>query len=262
MGLNEYQALALTHLLIIGEIKATTLTKISGVPSARIYGVLDELAKMGLITIRPGRPALYKPRTPEDIAGALVSLNINKLKQRLKILEDHAKDFTQISKKIYLKGKKGVPTVPLLRIVSVGEISLGETKKIYDTAQKEIFILSRAMEYLPEVEENLKKALMRTSLKVILTNPDLLGPKDREKQSNIIERIKDRLGSKAELRFAEEVPMRGCIIDPEGEGKALFLVEDPGVPFFLREAAITSHPSVVKGLALMFNLMWEHKSKP
>lgn len=262
MGLNKYQASALTHLMLIGENKATTLSKISGVPSARIYSVLNELAKMGLITIRPGRPVLYKPRAPEDIAGALVSLNINKLKQKLKTLDDYAKGFTEISKKIYLKGKKGVPPIPLLRIVSVGEISLGETKKIYNTAKNEILILSKAMEYLPEIEENLKKALARaTSLKIILTNPDKLKPEDREKQSRIIERIRKVLGSKAKLRFAEEVPIRGCIIDPEGEGKALFLVEDPGIPFFLREAAITSHPSVVKGLALMFRLMWKHGSK-
>jgi hypothetical protein len=52
--------------------------------------------------------------------------------------------------------------------------------------------------------------------------------------------------------------MRGCIVDPEMGGKALFLVEEVGVPFFLREAAITSHPSVVKGLTTLFDLMWRY----
>jgi len=46
------------------------------------------------------------------------------------------------------------------------------------------------------------------------------------------------------------------VIDPEAGGRALFLVEEVGVPFFLREAAITSHPGVVKGLANMFELNW------
>ena len=41
----------------------------------------------------------------------------------------------------------------------------------------------------------------------------------------------------------------------------LFLVEEEGVPFFLREAAITSHPGVVKGLAGMFDLQWRHDSR-
>jgi len=262
MGLNEYQASTLAHLILIGETKATTLSKTSRVPSARIYEVLNELAKMGLITVRPGRPILYKPRPPDHITSALISLNMNQLKQRLKRLESYAKDFTAFSEKIYLKGEKGTPIVPLLRMVSVGEISLEETKKLYDTAKEEILILSRAMEYFPDVSENLKKIITKgTTIKMILMKPDLLEPSDREKQASMLEKIREELGAKVELRFAEEVPIRGCIIDPGKDGKVLFLVEDPGVPFFFREAAISSHTSVVRGLALMFNLMWEHKAK-
>lgn len=261
MGLNEYQASALTYLLLLGETKATTLSKTSKVPSARIYGILDQLAKMGLVNIRPGRPLLYSPRPLEDIASSLISLSMNELKQKLRTLEHYAKDLVETGKKFYLKGKKGIPRVPLLRIVSVGKVSLEETKKLYDAAKKEIQILSRAMEYFPEVAENIMKALNRgVSLKIILMNPSLLKPEDRKKQAEILERINEVLGGEGEVRFTDEIPIRGCIIDPKTGGKALFLVEDPGVPFFLREAAITSHQSVVKGLALMYSLMWEHKA--
>ncbi len=34
MGLNEYQASALAHLMYLGETKATILSKASGVPNA------------------------------------------------------------------------------------------------------------------------------------------------------------------------------------------------------------------------------------
>ena len=261
MGLNEYQATALAHLIFLGETKATTLSKTSKVPSARIYGVLDQLAKMGLVTMRPGRPVLYTPRPLEDIASSLVTFSMSELKEKLRILEDYAKNFVDTSKKIYLKGKKGIPRVPLLRIVSVGEVSLDETKKLYDAAEKEIQILSRAMVYLPEVAEELREAVMRgVSLKIILMKPDMLGSEDREKQGKILEKIDEALGSSIEIRFTDEIPIRGCIVDPKTGGKALFLVEDPGVPFFLREAAITSHQSVVRGLGLMYSLLWKHKT--
>jgi len=261
MGLNEYQASALAYLLLLGETKATTLSKTSKVPSARIYGVLDQLAKMGLVTIRPGRPLLYNPRPLEDIASSLVSLSINELKQKLRTLEDYAKDLVETGKKLYLKGEKGVPRVPLLRIVSVGEVSLDETKKLFDAAEKEIQILSRAMEYFPEVADKLRQAITRgVSLKIILMKPDLLGFEDREKQAKMVEKINEVLGSSVEIRFTDEIPIRGCIVDPKMGGKALFLVEDPGVPFFFREAAITSHQSVVRGLALMYSLLWKHKT--
>ncbi|RLI45537.1 hypothetical protein DRO69_05065, partial [Candidatus Bathyarchaeota archaeon] len=159
MGLNEYQASALAYLIFLGETKATTLSKTSKVPSARIYGVLEQLAKMGLITIRPGRPTLYNPRSLEEIAGSLISFRMNELKQMLGVLEDYAKDFVETGKKVYLKGRKGIQMVPLLRIVSVGEISLEETKKLYNAAKKDIWILSKAMEYFPEVADKLKEAV-------------------------------------------------------------------------------------------------------
>ncbi|MGQ9460606.1 MAG: TrmB family transcriptional regulator [Candidatus Bathyarchaeaceae archaeon] len=261
MGLNEYQAAALAHLIFLGETKATTLSKTSKVPSARIYGVLDQLAKMGLVTIRPGRPVLYTPRPLEDIASSLVTFSMSELKEKLRILEDYAKDFVETSKKIYLKGKKGAPKVPLLRIVSVGEVSLDETKKLYDAAEKEIQILSRAMQYFPEVADKLREAVARgVSLKIILMKPDMLEPEDRKKQAEMLEKVNGMLGDGVEIRFTDEIPIRGCIVDPKIGGKALFLVEDPGVPFFLREAAITSHQSVVRGLALMYSLLWEHKT--
>jgi sugar-specific transcriptional regulator TrmB len=262
MGLNEYQASTLAYLIFLGETKATTLSKTSKVPSARIYDVLEQLAKMGLVTIRPGRPIRYNPRPLEDIAGSLISFRMNELKQMLRVLEDYAKDFVETGKKVYLKGKKGAPMVHLLRIVSVGEISLEETKKIYDAAEKEILILSKAMEYFPEVADKLKEAVKRSvSVKIILMNPNMLEPDYREKQTKILKRIKEELDDNIEIRFTDEIPIRGCIIDPESGGKALFLVEDPGVAFFLREAAITSHQSVVKGLALMYSLLWEHRAK-
>jgi sugar-specific transcriptional regulator TrmB len=261
MGLNEYQASALAYLLLLGETKATTLSKASKVPSARVYGVLDQLAKMGLVNIRPGRPALYSPRPPEDIASSLVSLSMNELKQKLKTLEDYAKDLVETSKKLYLKGEKGVPRVPLLRIVSVGEVSLDETKRLYDAAENEIQILSRAMEYFPEVADKLRQGMKRgVSLKIILMKPSMMEPEDRKKQAKILEKINEVLGNRVEIRFTDEIPIRSCIVDPKTGGKALFLVEDPGVPFFLREAAITSHQSVVRGLGLMYSLLWKHKT--
>jgi len=262
MGLNEYQATALAHLLFLGETKATTLSKTSKVPSARIYGVLDQLAKMGLATVRPGRPLLYNPRPLEDIAGSLVTFSMNELRQKLRTLEDHAKGFVETGEKIYLKGKRGVPRVPLLRIVSVGEVSLDETRKLYDVAEEEIQILSRAMEYFPEVAQKLKDAINRgVSLKIILMKPSMLESEDREKQAMIVGEISDVLGDGHEIRFTDEIPIRGAIVDPMAGGKSLFLVEDPGVPFFLREAAVTSHQSVVKGLALMYSLLWKHKTE-
>lgn len=218
---------------------------------------------MGVVTVRPGRPMLYRPRSPREIAEMLVSIKTGELIEKQRLLKEYGRELAEVGEEIYLKGRKGLSRPPLLRIVSIGEVSLKETIKIYENAQKEILILSRAMEYFPSVEKSLKIAVKKgVSVRIILMNPELLGSVDRKKQEVILDRIKNIFGDSVEVRFADEVPMRGCIIDPDGEGRALFLVEEPGVPFFMREAAITVHPSVVRGLASMFRLIWECKSKP
>lgn len=261
MGLNEYQALALSHLLIVGEAKATSISKASGIPLPRIYDVLDELSKMGLVLKRPGRPVIYKSRSPEEITNLLMAMQRENLRRKLALLEDKAKNFLEAAAKIYLKGEKTASTVPLLRIVTVGTASLEETKNLYNAAKEEILILSKAMEYFPQVSENLKAAQKRgASIRIILMNPELMSPEERAAQTKTLENIKKTLGAST-VKFADEVPIRGSIADPETGLGAIFLVEDPGVPLFLREAAVTSHRSVVKGLALMFNLMWEYRSK-
>jgi len=216
---------------------------------------------MGLVTIRPGRPSIYGSRPPEDIVDLLIAAHKESLRKTLAFLEIKAREFIKNADKLYLKGEKGKPSVPLLRIVNVGEISLEETKKIYDAAKKEILIISKAFEYFSDVSESLRGAIEKSvTVRIILMNPKKLDSNDAVKQKNIIDAINKDFGKDIMFKFSNEVPIRGSIIDPESNGQAIFLVEDPGVPFFLREAAITSHRNVVKGLAIIFNSLWEQSS--
>ncbi len=259
MGLNDYQASALANLLYLGETKASILSRASGVPRVRIYGVLEELAKRGLIRIKPGRPAMYSPMPPRDVVSTLIAEARDEMRRRLETLEGYADELLPLAEEIYLKGGRVEERPPLLRIVSVGEASLEETRRLYRSARRSIRILTRAMEYLPEVEEELKMAASRVEvIRVIMMSSKKLREEDRRKRDEMMRRMREALGPVAEIRVADEVVMRGCIIDAEIGGRALFLVEEVGVPFFLREAAITSHPSVVKGLATLFDLMWRY----
>ena len=259
MGLNEYQASALTYLIYLGEAKATMLSRACGVPSSRIYDVLDELAKKGLVVVKPGRPVCYSARSPGDIASVLVSKGIKELKERLADLQAKAKEFSELAREIYKAGSVGMETTPLLRIVSVGSISLEETRRLYESASQEILIISKAFEYFPKVSDALKGAVERgVKVRLVLMDPSLLPEESRAKQAEILKALREQLGDGIEVRFFNEhLPLRGCIIDPEGNGKALFLVEEPGIPLFLREAAITTHYNLVNALALLFKLVWE-----
>jgi len=261
MGLNEYQASALSHLMYLGETKATTLSKASGVPSARIYGVLDELSQRGLIIMRPGRPALYAPLSPEEIADALASASRAEIRRRLSIVETYRRDFEDAAGDVYLRAGASEQRTSLIRVVSVGDVSLEETRKLYRAARGELLISTRAMEYLDQVWDALVDAHSRgVSVRILMRVPGTLSESDRSKQRKALERLGEYFDDGLSVRFSDKVEIRGCIIDPEGAGRALFLVEEEGVPFFLREAALTSHPGVARALGTMFSLKWSHDS--
>ena len=262
MGLNEYQASTLAHLIYLGETKATNLSKASGVPNARIYGVLDELSQKGLLIVRPGRPALYSPLTPTEIADALVSASRQEIRQQLTVIEDYRDGFEEVASSIFMKAGKGKVRTGLIRIVSVGNVSMDETRKMYRSAEKTLIISTRAMEYIDKVREDLEEAVGKgVDIKVLMRKPDSLGSDDASKQGMNLAALKEVLGGDAQIKYSPEVEIRGCVVDHEVGGKALFLVEEEGVPFFLREAAVTSHPGVVKALGSMLMLKWKFDSE-
>ena len=261
MGLNEYQASALAHLMYLGETKAANISKASGVPRARVYGVLEELSKKGLVIVRPGRPALYAPLSPEEIADSLIAASREELKRKLDVVESYKSDFEAISDNIYLKAGSSEQRTSLIRIVSVGDVSLEETRRIYRSANYALLISTRAMEYLQNVKTDLLDAKERgVNIRVLMRSPKTLENSDRLKQSANLSELRSVLGDSLSLRFSDTVEIRGCVTDPEKGGRALFLVEEEGIPLFLREAAVTSHLGVVRALASMFDLKWRFDS--
>jgi sugar-specific transcriptional regulator TrmB len=258
MGLNEYQASALSHLIFLGETKATILSKASGVPNARIYGVLDELSQKGLIIVRPGRPALYAPLSPQEIADALVSASRLEIRKQLDVIEDYRDGFESVASELYKKAGSAEERTSLIRIVSVGDVSLDETRKMYRNAKESLMISTRAMGYLERVQDDLQEAVSKgVDIRILMRKPESLSSEDAVKQNQSLVGLKEILGDGAQIRFSSEVEFRGAIMDPGNDGRAIFLVEEEGIPFFLREAALTNHPGVVKALASMFDLKWK-----
>ena len=73
LDLTEYEAAALEELLLLGRTTAPDLAEATGIPKARIYGVLDSLAEAGYVKVIPGRPKRYQPHDPSEIAERAVA---------------------------------------------------------------------------------------------------------------------------------------------------------------------------------------------
>lgn len=263
LGLKEYHAKTLAHLIKLGETKAPELSQASNVPKARIYEVLNQLANQGLIEKKPGRPAKYLPKPPEEIIDRIIHNRKTELEKQIEEIKETGESFKDEFQPLYESETKETPET-LLKTVSVGEPSERETELMYKNAEEEIDISTKSMEWLSTVKKSLKDAIDKNvQVRVLFLSQELLEEENIPIQNESIKTLKEEF-PEVEVKFSEFLlPLRGSIIDPSYDytsGKALFLVEEKDIPLILREAAVTENPSLVAGMKRYFDLIWKHES--
>lgn len=252
MGLPEYHAKVLSNLVLLGSSKAPRLASSSDVPRSRVYDVLQDLFKMGLVKRKVGKPTIYYPLELSKMTenfGIWLQRKYSEQAKSLKVLE------------VELKKVKNISTlnnnIDLIRTVQVGAPSELETTTIIKKAEKNIIITTRAFEYYRRAREYLIKASKKgVSIKILMNSYKSMDEKDQEIQSLTIKWLLKDLPS-AQIKYSEEVPIRMTIGDTDNNSKAVFIAEQRGVPLLLREAAVTENSSFIKMLNIYFESLWQ-----
>jgi sugar-specific transcriptional regulator TrmB len=273
LDLTEYEETALSDLLRLGRTTAPNLAEATGIPKARIYGVLDALADRGFVKIIPGRPKEYQPRSPAEIVDRAKENRRQAYESFADELETTRESFLAEYGPRFDSATENVrPGEELFHVVDVGAPSEAETRRLYHEADREVRVLTKSWEYLDSVAPALRDALDRgVAVRALFLHPDRLGEENRRTQAGIVGRLDEEFPA-VEFRFATgALPWRGTLIDPPGDemttgdsdgadGEAIFLVEEPEVPNHMRQAAITENQSFVAGLMRFFDLVWEYES--
>lgn len=267
LELSEYEETALKQLLQLGQSSAPDLAEATGVPQARIYGVLDSLADQGYIKVIPGRPKQYQARSPTALIGRAFEQRQQEFEQHRREIEDARDPFLEEYQPVYEQASADIrPTEELFYVVDVGEPSERMTRSLYEHAESTVKVLTKSFEYLPAVEPALEAALDRgVEVSVLMLAPQHLQTENRRKQIDLVERIRSEY-PEIDLRFSDDrMPWRGTISDPSMEydsGEATLLVEQEDVPNHLRQAAVTENAAFVAGFGRYFDLIWEYESSP
>ena len=265
LDLKEYEAKALARLLRSGRTTAPDIAEATGIPKARIYGVLDSLADRGFIEVIPGRPKHYQPKSPEAILERAKENRRQQFEDFRGEVDAMRPDFLEVFEPMYEQAEEAVsPISELFHVVDVGEPSETETRRLYRIADDSVYVITNSFAYFDDVEPAVASALDEgVDVSVLFLNPELLPEKNRGRQAEIVERIESEYPG-IDFRFSEEVlPWRGTFVDPSMEydsGQAIFLVEETDVPDYKRQAAITENGSFVAGMLRYFELIWEYES--
>lgn len=263
LELMEYEAEALDGLLRLGRTTAPNLAEATGIPNARIYGILDNLGNAGYIKITPGRPKQYEPKEPSTILEQAKENHYQAYEEFRADINAVRDDFLQYYTPLYQSADNEVSTTEeLFYVVDVGDPSERKTKEIYRHATAQLHIMTKSFEYLESVEPSLRDiAETEVQVRILFTHPDCLSEVNQEIQGKIIDRIESKFPN-IDYRFSSSLmPWRGTIADPEtGDGTAIFLVGEKDTPVHMRQAAITEDESFISGMNRYFHLIWKHDS--
>jgi sugar-specific transcriptional regulator TrmB len=269
LGLTEYEATALEELLTLGRTTAPNLAEATGIPKARIYGVLESLSDRGFIKVIPGRPKEYQPKAPGEILDRAVENHRQDYQAFADAVEEFRPEFLAEFESRYEQASEDIrPAEELFHVVDVGEPSERETRRIYREADERVWVVSKSFEYFDSVESALADAIDRgVDVSVLLLDPSHLSTEPRDEpaiQRDIVERLTGEYPS-VEVRFStEKLPFRGNVADPSMDyesGTAILVVEEEEVPNHMRQAAITENGAFVAGLKRYVDLIWEYESR-
>ncbi|GAB7008085.1 TrmB family transcriptional regulator [Halorubrum trueperi] len=267
LDLTEYEAEALEELLLLGRTTAPDLAEATGIPKARIYGVLDSLAEAGYVKIIPGRPKRYQPHDPSEIAARAVENQRHAYESFRSDIEAVEESFVETYTPVRDRAVDELsPTEDLFHVVDVGEPSERETRRLFREAEDGVFVLTKSFGYIDAVRPAIRDAIERSvSVDVLMLSPEHLSETNERRQREIRRSIAEAFPS-ASVRISDRVlPWRGTFVDPSLEyesGQGLLLVEQEEIPNHHRQAAVTENPSFVAGLWQYFDLLWRHESRP
>jgi sugar-specific transcriptional regulator TrmB len=263
LALTDYEEQSLERLIELGRTTAPDLAEATGIPKARIYGVLESLADDGYVEIIPGRPKEYQPKPPDEILDAAVEARRQRFESYRHDVEGMRASFVETFQPLYDRASNDTSaTEELFHVVSVGDPSERETRRLYRDASDRIHVFTKSFAYLDAIEPALESALDRSlAVRVLCLDPQLLEPDNRDVQADIVDRLRTDFPA-IDVRFsATRLPWRGTIVDPSLDyesGQAVFLVEEEDIPLHKRQAAVTDNPSFVAGLDRYFDLTWRH----
>jgi len=266
LDLTEYEAEALEELLLLGRTTAPDLAEATGIPKARIYGVLDSLSELGFVKVIPGRPKRYQPHAPAAIVDRAIENHQHTYEQFRTEIEAIEKSFIDTYAPVQDRGIDELsPTEDLFHVVDVGEPSEREARRLFREADDRVFVLTKSFGYIDSVRPALRDAVDRgVTVDVLMLAPEHLSTENKRRQRAIRQTLADDF-SAVDVRISDRIlPWRGTFADPSLDyetGQGLLLVEQEEIPNHHRQAAVTENPSFVAGLWQYFVLLWRHESR-
>lgn len=164
LGLSTYAARAFLALVSQPSASAGTLCKLTSIPDSKIYYVLSELSKRGMIAVQEGTPNIYKALHPKEAQSNLKQQLIEELNYKTGIADGLAEALTPI-----YESAGGDGDIDLAYVIHGQGNIARKMRDLIGSAQKEVLVYVSDKELLDGLESSLVKARERVDTKLATT---------------------------------------------------------------------------------------------
>jgi len=141
-GLTENEAKAYVGLVSLREATAREVHELTNVPRAKIYEILNVLAKKGFLEVRQGTPTYFRAVDPKQVIGKIKDELLNCAIETLDQLNELSYELPKASPVWCIQSEWGIKN---------------RVREILSGAKEELIIFSSSPEYLKEFEAELRK---------------------------------------------------------------------------------------------------------
>ncbi len=127
LGLSSYESKALAYLALSREqVKASDLSKATGIPRTKVYAVLESLEDLGLVKVFPTRPLRASSPPPELLPTLLSEMVVEEALRKLSLLKKMFK--IEFSEGLWVLGEITLPVGGRNTIRRVSNVLLRDFK--------------------------------------------------------------------------------------------------------------------------------------
>ncbi|MDK2373082.1 MAG: helix-turn-helix domain-containing protein [Candidatus Korarchaeota archaeon] len=171
LGLSSYESKALAYLVLSREqVKASDLSKATGIPRTKVYAVLESLEDLGLVKVTPTRP-LKASSPPLDLLPTLLfEMVLEEALRKLSLLNKMFK--VEFSEGLWILGEITLPVEGRDTLKRVSNILLRDSKDflILITNEESVELVPPGLRYRnislivdsPDTYEKLRSKGLRT----------------------------------------------------------------------------------------------------
>jgi len=266
-GLNSYEAKSYISLLEKNNLTAVEVSRLAGIPRARVYETLENLVIKGLSNLIPGKTKKYRAVNPEvlkeKLANKIGNIESEIEQKRNEILEKKIEADEVINKLmlLYESSRSQNDPIDYIEVIKDPHQMNVRFAQLVESTKKEIlgFIKPVILSWPPEnLVEETNQAVKRQSEIIkrgvhIKSIYELSEDGDRRKwQLQTIARFAE---SGEEVRIMKELPMYLCIFD---ERTIHVNMEDRVISAETSHTLLNvEHPSLAKILKAAFESYWE-----